>query len=61
MHAPGEEGRNESKDAYSMERENGIYALRLNKTIYLISNAFDFKDIKAQKHLAPYYLYKIKP
>lgn len=36
-------------------------AKRLNKTIYLISNAFDFKDIKAQKHLAPYYPYKIKP
>lgn len=36
-------------------------AKRLNKTIYLISNAFDFKDIKAQKRLAPYYLYKIKP
>lgn len=36
-------------------------AKRLNKTIYLISNAFDFKTIKAQKHLAPYYLYKIEP
>lgn len=36
-------------------------AKRLNKTIYLISNAFDFKEIKAEKHIAPYYLYEIKP
>ena len=36
-------------------------AKRLDKTIYLISNAFDFKDIKAKKHIAPYYLYEIKP
>ena len=34
---------------------------RLNKTLYLISNAFDSKENKAQKHIAPYYLYKIKP
>ena len=36
-------------------------AKRLNKTLYLISNAFDQKDTKAEKHLAPYYLYKLKP
>ena len=35
-------------------------AKRLNKTLYLVSNAFDFKDIKAKKHIAPYYLYEIK-
>ena len=36
-------------------------AKRLNKKLYLISNAFDFKDIQAKKHIAPYYLYEIKP
>ncbi len=36
-------------------------AKRLNKTLYLISNAFDQKDIKAKKHLAPYYLYELRP
>ncbi len=35
-------------------------AKRLNKTIYLISNAFDFKEMKTEKQIAPYYLYKIK-
>jgi hypothetical protein len=36
-------------------------AKRLNKKLYLISNAFDQKDAKAKKHIAPYYLYEIKP
>jgi predicted RNA methylase len=36
-------------------------AKRLNKKLYLISNAFDFKDIKAKKQVAPYYLYELKP
>ncbi len=36
-------------------------AKRLNKRLYLISNAFDQKDTKAKKHIEPYYLYGIKP
>ncbi|MBR0134200.1 methyltransferase domain-containing protein [Candidatus Saccharibacteria bacterium] len=36
-------------------------AKRLGKTLYLISNAFDQKDIKPKKHIDPYYLYEIKP
>jgi ubiquinone/menaquinone biosynthesis C-methylase UbiE len=36
-------------------------ATRLNKTLYLISNAFDLKNEKPYKREAPYFLYKIKP
>ena len=36
-------------------------ANRLNKKLYLISNAYDYKGAKPKKHLAPYYLYEIKP
>ncbi len=36
-------------------------ATRLDKTIYLISNAFNLKSEKPYKHDAPFYLYKIKP
>ena len=36
-------------------------ATRLDKTIYLISNAFDLKNEKPYKHEPPFYLYKIKP
>ena len=36
-------------------------ATRLDKTLYLISNAFDLKKIKPIEHSAPLYLYKITP
>ena len=36
-------------------------ATRLNKTLYLISNAFDVSGIKPYKHEIPFYLYKIRP
>ena len=34
---------------------------RLDKTIFLISNAFNLTDIKAAKHYKDFYLYKITP
>ena len=36
-------------------------ATRLNKTLYLISNAFDVAGVKPYKHEIPFYLYKICP
>ena len=36
-------------------------ATRLNKTLYLISNAFDVSGAKPFKHEMPFYLYKIHP
>ena len=36
-------------------------ASRLGKPIFLISNAFDVKDIKPEKCVGQFYLYKVKP
>ena len=33
---------------------------RLGKKLYLITNAFDCKNVTSVKHIAPYYLYEIK-
>ena len=48
-------------------RMDGIYrkiqkeATRLNKPIYLISNAFDVSFAKPEKHISQFYLYKVEP
>ena len=36
-------------------------ATRLNKSIFLLTNAFDQKGVKPKKYDTPYYLYEIKP
>ena len=36
-------------------------ATRLNKTLYFISNAFDLPDLKPEKKISTFYLYKITP
>ena len=36
-------------------------ATRLNKTLYFISNAFDVKELKPEKKVWSWYLYKITP
>lgn len=36
-------------------------ATRLNKTIYFISNAFNVKELKPEKKVWTWYLYKITP
>ena len=48
-------------------RINSIYrkiqdeANRLNKTLYFISNAFDVDEVKPEKAVSTFYLYKITP
>ena len=45
------------KIRHKIERE----ATRLGKPIYFISNAFDLKNLKPEKQLDSFYLYKIEP